>query len=313
MILVTGGAGFIGAHTVRALVERGESCVIAQRRASGWPADLDGRVAVERVDIGDLEALRAIGTRHRITGIVHLAGSIPPWPSGGEQPIAEARKALDGLLNIVQVADEWGVKRLGIASTIGIYFGAELDGAVPEDLPLPMTIGHVIPGFKKIGELLGDHLATSAGIDIVHYRISAIWGPRGRNDPFFAAPALVNAAVNGTAPELSHMAQPPYAEDAIDLCYVKDCASAIAALQLADVLHHRVYNVASGRATSNAEVIAAIKRAIPDARVDLPHREPTPGFHLDTTRLRADTGFAPAYDVDRAVADYVEWLRAIAA
>jgi len=172
---------------------------------------------------------------------------------------------------------------------------------------LPMTSGHVIPTFKKIGELLADHLAGTTGIDVVNYRISAIWGPLGRAaSSFFAAPQLVHAAVRGTAPDLF----PTYAEDSVDLCYVKDCGRAIALLQLADQLNHRTYNVASGRATTNAEVIAAIKKVVPDARIELPTGGTGQRSYLDITRLQQDTGYRPAYDTERAAADYIAWLRA---
>ncbi|MEV4313944.1 NAD(P)-dependent oxidoreductase [Actinocrispum sp. NPDC049592] len=306
MILVTGGLGFIGSHTVRSLLDAGEPCVLVQRRAAGLPDDLHGAV-VEQADIKDLEALRDIGKRHEITGIVHLAFSMP-WPAPAEQPVEASREALGSLFNVLQVAQEWGVTRVGVASTIGVYGGVAATGALSEDTPLPMQSLHVIPTFKKIGELLTDHLAGATGLDIVNYRIAAIWGPRGRaHDLFFAAPRLIHSAVHGTTPQF---AQPRFAEDAIDLCYVKDCGRAIAALQLADRLNHRTYNVASGRSTSNAEVIAAIKKVIPDARVDLPAGEPTPPTYLDITRLRQDTGYEPAYDTERAVADYIDWLRA---
>jgi UDP-glucose 4-epimerase len=311
MILVTGGSGFIGSHTVAALAELGEECVAVQRRPAGTPAGLRGApVAVEQVDVTDLRALLDVGTRHRITGIVHLAGSMP-WPPGPEEPVEAARTALGGLLNIVRAAGEWGVARLGIASTIGVYGGVTADGPLREDLPLPMTSVHVIPAFKKIGELLADHLADATGTDIVNYRISAVWGPRGHvRDPFFAAPRLVHAAAAGTEPDLSSMHAPPFAEDAIDLCYVTDCARAIALLQLVDRLNHRTYNVASGRATSNAEVIDAIRRVVPEARVALPTGGAGRSTHLDITRLREDTGYRPRYATDVAVADYLAWLSA---
>jgi UDP-glucose 4-epimerase len=311
MILVTGGLGFIGSHTVQALLDQGEGCVLVQRRAPEVPASLAGaQVAVERADITDLPALLDIGTRHKITGIVHLAGSMP-WPPSSDQPVEDARKALGGLFNIVEAAQAWGVQRVGVASTIGVYGGVTAEGPLREDMPLPMTSGHVIPAFKKIGELLADHLAGVTGIDIVNYRISAIWGPRGRAaDPFFAAPQLVHAAARGTAPDLSLLRAPVYAEDSIDLCYVKDCGQAIALLQLADQLSYRTYNVASGRATSNAEVIAAIKKVIPDAQVELPGGGTGQRNYLDITRLQQDTGYRPGYDTERAVADYIAWLRA---
>jgi UDP-glucose 4-epimerase len=313
MILVTGGLGFIGSHTVRALVGLGEGCVLVQRRtAEAPPGPAGAQVAVEQADIGDLPALLDVGTRHKITGIVHLAGSVP-WPVGSDQPVADARNAIGGLLNVIEAAQEWGVARVGVASTIGVYGGINAEGPLSEDLPLPMTTAHVIPTFKKIGELLTDHLAGTTGIDIVNYRIAAVWGPHGRAEsPFIAAPALVHAAVRGTTPDLSSLRIPPHADDSIDLCYVKDCGRAIALLQLADQLNHRTYNVAAGRGTTNAEVVAAIKKVVPDARIELPTGGTGQHRYLDISRIRQDTGYEPAYDTERAVADYISWLRAAA-
>ncbi|WP_327106962.1 NAD-dependent epimerase/dehydratase family protein [Nonomuraea glycinis] len=310
MILVTGGLGFIGAHTVRALLDLGEECVLVQRRSAEVPADLaEARVAVERADITDLTALLDVGARHKITGIVHLAGSMP-WPPSADEPVEATRKAIGGLLNILQAAQSWGVARVGVASTIGVYAGLPGAGPLREDMPLPMTSPHLIPTFKKVGELLNDHLAEAAGLDVVNYRVSATWGPRGHSDPFFPAPAFVHAAARGTAPDLSGLRAPAYADDAIDLCYVKDTGRAIALLQLADRLDHRTYNVASGRATTNAEVIAAIKKVVPDAPIELPTGGTGHHNHLDITRIQQDTGYRPAYDTERAAADYIAWLRA---
>src|SRR5690348_8605118 len=91
MILITGGLGFIGTHTARALLDLGESCVLVQRRAAP-PADLLGdevgrRIVVERADLADREEFLRIGRRYPITGIVHLAGSVP-WPPAAHRPAA---------------------------------------------------------------------------------------------------------------------------------------------------------------------------------------------------------------------------------
>ncbi|WP_278044153.1 NAD-dependent epimerase/dehydratase family protein [Herbihabitans rhizosphaerae] len=200
---------------------------------------------------------------------------------------------------------------MGVASTIGVYAGLAETGPRREDVLLPMTSIHVIPAFKKVGELLSDHLAGAAGIDIVNYRIAAIWGPRGPvASPFFAAPQLIHAAARGTVPDFTALPSTVYAEDSIDMCYVKDCGRAIAALQLADRLNHRTYNVASGRATTNAEIVAGIRKIVPDAQAELPTGGPDQRSYLDIERLRQDTDYRPAYDTERAVADYIAWLRA---
>ncbi|ATB41485.1 epimerase [Cystobacter fuscus] len=310
MILVTGGSGFIGSHTVRALHEMGEKCILFQRRTGELPAQLaDLPVAVAQGDVTDLASLLEVGTRHKITGIVHLAGSMP-WPPTSEPPVDATRKALGGLLNIVQAAQKWGVKRVGVASTIGVYSGVASEGALREDMPLPMSAPHLIPTFKKIGELLNEHLSSATGIELINYRISGTWGPGGHDDPFFPAPALIHAAVRGTKPDLSRLVIPAYAGNALDLCYVKDTGRAIAILQLAERLNYRTYNVASGRATTNAEVVAAIKTVVPDAQLELPTGKPTPHNYLDISRLQQDTGYQPAYGTQRAAENYITWLRA---
>ncbi|MFF0286937.1 NAD-dependent epimerase/dehydratase family protein [Streptomyces sp. NPDC005262] len=310
MILVTGGFGFIGSHTVRALLDLGEDCVVVQRRARELPAVLAGaRVEVEQADVADRDALLAIGDRHDITGIVHLAGSYP-WPPVPDAPVEATRQALGGLLNIVQAAQEWGVRRLGVASTIGVYFGAGDDGPLREDAPLAMGASVSIPTFKKVGELLGGFLADTTGVDIVNYRVSGTWGPLGHPDPFFAAPALIHAAARGTAPDLSHLVGPAFAGDGLDLNYVKDTGRAIALLQLAGKLNHRTYNVGSGRATTNAQLIEAIREVVPDAQVGLPAGSDAPHLVLDIGRLQQDTGYQAEYDTARAVGDYIAWLRA---
>lgn len=316
MILVTGGPGFIGLHTARALLEAGETCVLVQRREPVLPEDLADeagrRVFCERADVSDLAALLDVGTHHKITGIVHLAGSVP-WPPGADEPVDGARKAIGSLLNVVQAAGEWQVPRVGIASSVGVYGGVTAEPPYTEDLPLPMTAGHVIPAFKKVGELLTDYLADATGTEILSYRISP-WGPGGNpSSSFMALPQLVHAAARGTAPDFSALRSPAYGGDGLDVCYVKDCARAIALLQLAPQLNHRTYNIASGKVVTNREVAAAIKELVPDALIELPESRRPAGSGqpawLDITRLREDTGYQPAYDTGRAVADYLAWLR----
>jgi nucleoside-diphosphate-sugar epimerase len=78
----------------------------------------------------------------------------------------------------------------------------------------------------------------------------------------------------------------------------------------AETLRHDTYNVSSGRPFTNRELADALQAITPGLRLDLrPGRQDGPGDdpYLDTTRLTHDTGFAPAFDVATAVADYVAW------
>jgi UDP-glucose 4-epimerase len=309
MILVTGGSGFIGSHTVRALAHLGESCVIMRRRSAEVPLYLaDLPVVSEQADVTDLDALRAVGARYKITGIVHLAGY--PAPRGSVGGIEATEDLLRGLLNVVRVASEWEVGRIGLASTLGVYSGVQHVGPLTEDTPVLLTAPHPIPRSKKIGELLGEQLAESTGIEIINLRISGTWGPAGHEDPFFAAPALIHAAASRSPLDLSGLLVQPHLGDGLDLCYVKDTGRAIALLQVAERLRYRTYNVASGRLTTNADVIDAIRSLQPGLNLELPQGATRHGNPLDITRLHDDTGYQPEYDTARAVADYIAWLRA---
>jgi UDP-glucose 4-epimerase len=312
MILVTGGLGSIGSHTARALLDLGESVVLTAHRSTRLPDHLAGepagRVVVEPLDTTDEAAFLDIGKRHEITGIVHLAAARYDLPD----PVEYLRADALGLLNALKAATVWGVRRFSVASSIAVYLGVD-EVPLREDAPLPVVAAHQIPVFKKTAELFAALAGDSGGFDTVSLRIGTIWGPLGVPDnPFTPVPRLVSAAVRGEDPDLTPPRPPAYAEDGTDLCYVKDCGRAIALLMLAQRLNHRVYNVSSGRLVRYGEVVDAINAAVPDADISLPAgRNPDrpPDTYLDTTRLRADTGFQPEYDVERAVPDYVEWLR----
>jgi UDP-glucose 4-epimerase len=309
MILVTGGLGSIGSHTARALLDLGESVVVTAHRSTEVPEYLaGGQVVVESLDTTDEASFLDIGKRHEITGIVHLAAGRYDNPD----PVEYLRGETLGLLNALEAATVWGVRRFSFASTIGAYAGVD-DVALREDTPLPVLAPHQILTFKKTAELFAALTGASAGFETVSLRIGTIWGPLGLPDsPFFPLPRLLSAAVRGEDPDLTPPRPPAYAEDASDLCYVKDCGRAIAMLMLAERLNHDIYNVSTGRLVRYREVVDAINAAVPGANITLPegrNPERPPDNYLDTTRLQADTGFRPEYDVERAVPDYVAWLR----
>ena len=310
MILVTGGFGSIGAHTALALADLGEQVVVTRNRNTRAPAFIDGRVVVERVDLADLDALRAVGERHEITGIVHLAAIALEEPD----PIAFTRRNSAMLLNALEVARAWGVRRFAVASSIGVYLGTP-GPRWHEDLALaPATAPNSILAFKKAVEAITPQVLQGTGVEAITLRIGTIWGPLGLPDsPFFPIPRLISATVRGEAPDLTPPRPPGFADDGGDRCYVKDCGRAIALLMRAGTLEHDTYNISSGRPIANHEFETAVNAAVRGAEASLlPGRSPgapADDPYLDISRLARDTGFQPAFDVRAGVADYVAWLQ----
>ena len=314
MILITGGLGFIGSHTTKALVDMGEECIVTSHQNKHIPtmlqqAQRDGKLTVEEVDITDATALQDLGNKYDITHIIHLAA-----PRIGTLDVADdLRMNLDGLFTIIAAARSWKVRRLVVASSIGVYGG--LAGPLREDAPLSMRETNPIAANKKAFEVLGSAIASKADIDIVFVRPSAIWGPGGRpRSIFFSLPQLVHAAVNLADSEVQAQLGDIYANDGIDMCYVKDCGRAIGSLTVAPQLTHTVYNVGSGQVTTNQQIVAAIQAIVPNANLTL-----LPGnasgvkaerWYQDISRLTEDIDFRPAYDLQGGIADYITWVQA---
>jgi UDP-glucose 4-epimerase len=306
LILITGGLGFIGLHTARSLLDLGEDVVLTQYRVPREPdfikQELGKRVFIEQLDATDGDKLIAIGKRHQITGIVHMA-----TPSLGALDAAGDYKVnMYSLLNCLEAAEAWGVKRLGIASSVTVYNGVE-DGPYREDMPLRTTPTNPVEAYKKAYEIVSTHYALRTGLDIILLRMGYIFGPL-YHSMGNAVSRLTHAAVKGVAPELRAEL---YEDDAQDYCYVRDCGGGVALLQTAEKLQHQTYNIGGGRATSNKQIAAAIRRHYPNAQLPMQPGASTPRKdpYMDLARIKGDAGYEPEYDVDKAIDDYIAWLR----
>ncbi len=312
MILLTGAFGFIGMHTARAFIDAGAEVILTRNRSYREPEfikkDLGKRAVVEQVDITNADALRDLGRRYKIDGICHLAGPGYSAPNAA----TDYRINVFGLLNMLEAAREWQVKRLTLASSIATYYyGGVARGPFVETMPLRMTATNPIETYKKVDELLGSHYADRTGINVAFLRIALIYGPLHSGGAANIAHALTRAGVDGKQPELPN---PVFEEDTTDLCYVTDCARAIVLLQLADKLNHRVYNLGDGKATSAGQVAAAVEKVVPGAKVAgaLQHgRGPnyTVDRYMDLSRIKADVGYEPEYTLERGIGEYVAWFR----
>lgn len=297
MIFITGGLGFIGSHVTRELLDRGEQ-VIAVRRGRGPCSFLVGRDGLRTVD-GDVTDPEMWTVATGASTIIHLAAG-----STAGDPIEGVVSAVRSTAHALRTAGQTRA-RVVCASTIGVYAGTPAATPWPEDAALALGVPASIPAAKKAMESL---LAVADDVDTATVRLPAVYGPLGNPaSRFFALPALVHAAARDRAAELS---APMTADAGIDLVEVGDAARAIVDLALSPRLAHRVYNVGSGRATTNAEMFAAVAAARPGAHlaVEWASADATSPAVLDVERIRTDVGWTPRHDLAEGVARYLAWL-----
>ncbi len=309
MILVTGGMGFIGMHTVKALLDAGEQVVPTSHRAwrtpELWGEAAAKRVIPERLDINNAHDAIEVVRKHGVTAIIHLAG--PPF--AGTTAAADYATNQMGLLNLLEAARINGVRRFVYASSNAVYGGLP-GGPYHEEMLLPPASTSAISAYKKAGEIVMMHYADRTGLGVAAVRPPAVYGPL-----YYSMVNLMgrfsHAAARGTEPDYG-AAGPPRGGDMMDMAYVKDVAEIFARAAIRETLSHRVYNAGYGRAFSYQELLDAVRKVVPAARVALSAGGGQPPLtaanHLDMSRVRDDLGFAPRYDLEAGIADYIRWL-----
>jgi len=311
MILITGGLGFIGLHTARACLDAGESVVLTRYRSSAVPdflADEVGkRVFIEPVDLNSPYLLMDAIRKHKPTAICDLF-----VPRRGTLPAGEDyRVKMEGFLHVLEAARLNDVPRVSHASSLAVY-GSLREGPYDEEMALPMTSRSETEAFKKAEEILGNYYAAETGLDIVFLRIGNIYGPLYLRENRTNT-RMIKAAMTGTKASWDGvLGGPPYAEDQNDALYVKDGARAIQMLTTARNLPSPAYNIGGGAAVTNQELADSIKRIYPVGDIDPLPGKPPKGrsyINMDISRIERDIGWEPEYDINRGMAEWVDWLK----
>ena len=310
MILVTGGLGFIGLHTARALLDMGESVALTRYRSSSVPDFLNDKVAmrvfIEAVDLTSPFDVIDVCRRHKVTAICDLF--VPR--RGALSPAEDLRVKTAGLVNVLEAGRIAGVRRVAHASSVAVY-GSVPEGPYHEGLALPLQSGSETEAFKKAQETLAGHYADRTGLNVVFLRIGNIYGPLYQRENRMNT-RLITAGMANTKARWDGLPAEPYQEDANDSTYVKDCARGIALLTMAEKLAQRAYNIGAGNPVRNVEVANAVKKVFPNLQFEMkPGFSPRgrPDVAMDITSLKRDTGYQPQYGIDRGIAEWVEWLK----
>ncbi|MFE5855512.1 UDP-glucose 4-epimerase GalE [Streptomyces sp. NPDC056500] len=131
--LITGGAGYIGAHVARAMLGAGERVVILDDVSSGMVERLPQEVPLVRGSVLDREVVDHTIATHDVTGVVHLAAKKQVGQSV-EQPLHYYQENIHGLTVLLDAVVKAGVQRFLFSSSAAVYGVPELD-LIPESAP----------------------------------------------------------------------------------------------------------------------------------------------------------------------------------
>ncbi|MEU4077323.1 UDP-glucose 4-epimerase GalE [Streptomyces venezuelae] len=170
--LITGGAGYIGSHVVKAMTEGGEHVVVVDDLSTGNPARVPEGVVLEEGTVLDRAFLDRVLREHRITGIVHLAGKKQVGESV-EKPLFYYHENVTGLQVILDAAASAGVKSFLFSSSASVYGMPDVDLVTEDTECLPLSpYGET----KLVGEWMARAVGQAHGLSTACLRYFNVAG-----------------------------------------------------------------------------------------------------------------------------------------
>lgn len=175
LILVTGGAGFIGSNLVDALLVRGYSVRVLDNLSTGKRSNLpvDDRIELIEGDVADAQVVR--NALQGCSAVVHLA-AVASVQASVDDPVGTHQSNLVGTLNLCEAMREAGVRRVVFASSAAVYGNNGEGQSIDEDTPkAPLT---PYAADKLASEYYLDFYRRQHGLEPVVFRFFNIYGPR---------------------------------------------------------------------------------------------------------------------------------------
>ena len=307
--LITGCAGFIGSHLTQALLGRGDAVVgidcfndnygRAQklrnlRHVTDWDSFEFVPVDLSRGDLAELTA--------GCDAIFHLAAEPGVRSSWGERYGQYVQNNIVATQHLLDAVKERPEVRFVYASSSSIYGDAEALPTPEDALPRPISpYGQT----KLSAEHLCQLYRANYDVDSVSLRYFTVFGPRQRPDMAFHI--FCRAALEGRPVNVFGDGR-----QTRDFTYVSDVVAATAAAGEATLDDHRAFNIGGGTPTSVRQVLDLISElAGGSLEVDYLSREDgdVKDTGADTSRARAQLGFAPETSLEEGLSAEFEWMK----
>jgi len=198
LTVVTGGAGFIGSHTVDKLLDLGHRVVVLDNFSTGKLANLAQHAGNDKLEIvicdvahGVFAALASVTAKHGpVERIVHLAAQVSVVHSVAN-PLVDMQINYGGTLHVLEYARAHGVKKVAFASSAAVYGDVE-KMPVGEDTPTQPMSPYGID--KRASELALDYYANVHGVPTTALRFFNVYGPR--QDPSSPYSGVISVFAN---------------------------------------------------------------------------------------------------------------------
>jgi UDP-glucose 4-epimerase len=321
IVLVTGGAGYIGSHAVLALRDAGRNVVVIDDLSNGLRDVVPQDVPFFEGSIADRDLLDKIFAKLPITSIMHFAGSIVV-PESVERPLDYYLNNTIATHTLISAAVVAGVKHILFSSTAAVYGVPESQPIRESDATLPIN---PYGASKLMTELMLADCSAAYGFNYGALRYFNVAGadPAGRSGQAGKGSThLIKVAVEAAVGKRDHVDvfgddyPTPDGTCIRDYVHVSDLAEAhVLALQwLAEHPgENLVANCGYGRGLSVLEVLDTVDRKLnaPLKRVIGPRRAgDAPELVSSNERLMATLQWKPKYaDIDTIVGDALEWER----
>jgi threonine 3-dehydrogenase len=311
-VLLTGGAGFIGAEVIRLLLEHGEEDIFVFSRSPNLQRldELADKVQLLRGDVGIYShVLNAVKAAKPDT-IYHL-GAMLSVPSDAD-PASSFQTNAAGTFHVLEAARLFDVRQVIFASSIGVY-GQGIDADEIDDVTIQRP-NLFYGATKSFGENLGHFFKRKYGLDFRGVRYPSIVGPGVRSPGVvqFTSWMIEESALGRpftvtVSPEIQ-----------IPILYVKEAARGTVDLAHAPLenIVTGMYNIDGPHPTPSAgDIAAAVKAQLPDSRITF---DPDPELEalrsgikqIIDDRARTEWGWNPQYKIDRMVSELIAELKA---